>query len=194
MCPDGVSGGRRGRPAAPGPARGPGRPGGGAWAGRPDDGADVPSRRAPAGRTRVESSFPERGPGCSIGPMDIDRRAVGLGALAASAVLVGGGTVAEPGSGPVYGLISQLMTRPEQRDALVRILAESTKGMPGCLSYVVALDATRDDAVWITEVWTDSGSHAASLRLPGVQAALTEGRPLITGMGSRATTHPVAGV
>ena len=94
----------------------------------------------------------------------------------------------------MYGLISQLMAKPEHRDELVRILAENTKGMPGCLSYVIALDATRDDAIWITEVWTDNESHAASLKLPSIQAAMTEGRPLITGMGSRTTTHPVAGM
>ncbi len=94
----------------------------------------------------------------------------------------------------MHGLISQLMTKPEHRDELVRILAASTDGMPGCLSYVIALDATRDDAVWITEVWTDSESHTASLELPGIQAAMTEGRPLITGAGSRTTTHPVAGI
>ncbi len=94
----------------------------------------------------------------------------------------------------MYGLISQLMAKPEHRDEFVRILAASTKGMPGCLSYVIALDATRDDAIWITEVWTDSESHAASLKLPSIQAAMTEGRPLITGMGSRTTTYPVAGI
>ena len=97
----------------------------------------------------------------------------------------------------MFGLISQMMTKPEHRDELVRILAAATDGMPGCLSpgclsYVVALDATRDDAVWITEVWTDSDTHAASLKLPEVQAAMAQGRPLITGMGPRTTTRPVA--
>ena len=94
----------------------------------------------------------------------------------------------------MHGLISQLMTRPDHRDELVRILAAATRDMPGCLSYVIALDAARDDAIWITEVWRDADSHAASLRLPEVQAAMAEGRPLITGMGSRTTTRPVAGV
>ncbi|WP_428376101.1 putative quinol monooxygenase [Lichenicoccus sp.] len=94
----------------------------------------------------------------------------------------------------MYGLISQLMAKPEQRDELVQTLAAATKDMPGCVSYVIALDASRDDAVWITEVWKDSESHAASLKLPAVQEAMIKGRPLITGMGSRVTTHPVAGV
>ena len=94
----------------------------------------------------------------------------------------------------MFGLISQLLVLPEARDELVRILAGATKAMPGCLSYIIARDASRDDAVWVTEVWTDADSHAASLRLPAVQEALAQGQPLITGMGTRTTTHPVAGV
>jgi quinol monooxygenase YgiN len=94
----------------------------------------------------------------------------------------------------MYGLISQLTTKPEQRDELVQILADATKRMSGCLSYVIALDAVRDDAIWITEVWTDTESHAASLKLPEIQVAMTKGRPLITGMGSRTETKPVAGI
>ncbi|WP_419729064.1 putative quinol monooxygenase [Lichenicola sp.] len=49
--------------------------------------------------------------------------------------------------------------------------------MPGCLSYIIAEDATRGDAIWITAVWTDSESHAASLGLPAVWTAVTKGRP-----------------
>ncbi len=92
----------------------------------------------------------------------------------------------------MYGLISQFMTQPEKRDELVQVLAEGSKGMPGCLSYVVARDATRDDAIWVTEVWTDKRSHANSLGLPAVQVALGKGRPLITGMGTRIETLPVS--
>lgn len=93
----------------------------------------------------------------------------------------------------MHGLITQLLTRPEHRDELVTILAAATAGMPGCLSYVIALDATRDDAIWVTEIWRDADRHAASLGLPAVQAAMARGRPLITGVGSRTSTRPVAG-
>ena len=94
----------------------------------------------------------------------------------------------------MYGLISQLLTRPESREELVQILASATKGMPGCLSYVISLDAVRDDAIWITEVWCDSDSHAASLKLPATQAAMAKGKPLVTGMSTRTVTQPVAGI
>ncbi len=94
----------------------------------------------------------------------------------------------------MFGLISQFMTKPEQRDELAEILAAATQDMPGCLSYVIARDAARDDTLWVTEVWTDHESHAASPELPAVREALTKERALITGMGSRTTTEPIAGV
>ncbi len=47
----------------------------------------------------------------------------------------------------MYGLISQFVTGPGQRDELIRVVAAGTKGVPGCLSYVIAEDAARADAV-----------------------------------------------
>lgn len=65
--------------------------------------------------------------------------------------------------------------------------------MPGCLSYVVAMDPADGDALWITEVWDSAESHKASLTLPEVKAALQAGRPLISGFGERFETRPVGG-
>ena len=94
----------------------------------------------------------------------------------------------------MYGLIGQMKAAPGKRDELVAILSESTGGMPGCLSYIVAKDGTDADALWITEVWTDKDSHAASLKLPAVQAAIAKARPIIAGFGHRFETVPVGGV
>ncbi len=95
---------------------------------------------------------------------------------------------------PMYGLIGQMMATPGDRDALVAILAEGTDAMPGCHSYVVATDGENPDAIWITEVWDGKESHAASLKLPAVQAAIAKARPIIAGFGHRFETTPVAGV
>jgi quinol monooxygenase YgiN len=95
---------------------------------------------------------------------------------------------------PMYGLIGQMKAAPGQRDALAAILSEGTNGMPGCLSYIVAKDAADADALWITEVWTDKEAHAASLKLPAVQAAIAKARPIIAGFGHRFETVPVGGV
>ena len=79
-------------------------------------------------------------------------------------------------------------------DALIAILLEGTGGMPGCHSYVVARDPADADAIWITEVWDSKASHAASLQLPAVRAAIARARPLIAGFDSGQETIPVGGV
>ena len=93
----------------------------------------------------------------------------------------------------MYGLIGQMLAAPGKRDELLAILGEGTGGMPGCLSYVIAKDPSNADALWITEVWTDKAAHAASLKLPAVQAAIAKARPIIAGFPQHFETEPVIG-
>ena len=93
----------------------------------------------------------------------------------------------------MYGLIGRMKVVPGQRDALIDILLEGVSGMPGCLSYVVAIDPADADAIWITEVWDSEASHAASLALPSVKEAIAKGRPMIAGFDNRVVTTPVGG-
>ena len=97
------------------------------------------------------------------------------------------------GSGRLYGLITQFIISPDHRDEFIHLLSRPAADLPGCLSYVIAKDAARQDAVWITEVWADKESHARSLKRPEVLEAIGKGRPLVTGMGVRVETEPVAG-
>lgn len=126
-------------------------------------------------------------------PDDIERRALLAGGLALAAVAMPSLTQAKENK-TMYGLIGQMKAAPGKRDELVAILSESTEGMPGCLSYIVAKDAADADALWITEVWADKDSHGASLKLPAVQAAIAKARPIIAGFGHRFETAPVGGV
>jgi quinol monooxygenase YgiN len=66
--------------------------------------------------------------------------------------------------------------------------------MPGCLSYIVANDATDAESLWVTEVWESQDAHQDSLTLPEVQAAIAKGRPFIAGFGTRVETDPVGGI
>jgi quinol monooxygenase YgiN len=93
----------------------------------------------------------------------------------------------------MYGLIGKMITVPGGRDELAAILLEATSEMPGCRSYVVAIDPADDNALWITEVWETASSHEASLRLPAVQDAIARGRHLIAGFGERFVTQPLGG-
>jgi quinol monooxygenase YgiN len=92
----------------------------------------------------------------------------------------------------MYGLIGSIRATPGSRDELASILA-GIGSMPGCLTYIVATDSSSDDLVWVTEVWESREAHAASLELPGVQAAIAQGRPLIAGFDQRIETDPIGG-
>jgi len=98
------------------------------------------------------------------------------------------------GAPPMHGLIGKMIAAPGQREALIAVLLEGIKDMPGCLSYTVARDVKDENAIWITEVWDSKESHSASLQLPAVQAAIAKGRPMIAGFGDYVTTEPVGGV
>jgi quinol monooxygenase YgiN len=93
----------------------------------------------------------------------------------------------------MYGLIGKMIAVAGQRDNLISILLEGIHDMPGCLSYVVAKDSDNPEAIWITEIWEDEGSHKASLSLPAVQNSISRGRPLIAGFENGVTTEPVGG-
>lgn len=113
----------------------------------------------------------------------------GTAAFAATAAIA-----AEVPKQRLYGLIGQMIAKPGKRDDLAAILTAATTAMPGCLSYIVAGDVANPDGLWITEVWTDAAHHAASLKLPAVQSAITQARPIIAGFGQRFETVPVGGV
>ena len=93
----------------------------------------------------------------------------------------------------MYGLIGKMVAHDKKRDELISILLDGTKGMPGCLSYVISKDMTDENALWVTEVWDSKENHQASLSLEAVQLAISKGKPLIAGFGERFETTPVGG-
>lgn len=93
----------------------------------------------------------------------------------------------------MYGLIGKITTAPGKREEFIGILLAGTKAMPGCLSYIVARDTIDPEGIWVTEVWDNKDSHAASLSLPSVREAIAKGKPLIAGFSNRVETLPVGG-
>ena len=93
----------------------------------------------------------------------------------------------------MYGLIGKIKAVPGQRDALISILIEGAKDMPGCKNYIVAQDQADHNAVWVTEVWDDKANHQASLSLASIQKAMKLGKPLIAGFGEGFETIPLGG-
>jgi quinol monooxygenase YgiN len=121
---------------------------------------------------------------------EIVRRDVLAGGLALASFAT---TTKAEEKAPMYGLIGQMLAASGKRDDLLAILGEGAGDMPGCLSYVIAKDPANADALWITEVWTDKEAHAASLKLPAVQAAIAKARPIIAGFPQHFETIPVTG-
>lgn len=118
-----------------------------------------------------------------------------LGAAGALVLLQGCGLHMEELDNPddLFGMIGQMKAQPGQRAALIAILKDGTRGMPGNLSYMLNEDREDPDALWIVEIWKDEASHKASLSLPSVKDAIARGRPLIAGFGTSARVRPVAG-
>lgn len=91
----------------------------------------------------------------------------------------------------MYGLIGKFRSVAGKRDELIAIMKSGSVKMPGCLSYVIAKDPSDPDALWITEVWTDKDSHAASLKIPEVGETIKQAMPLIGGFDQHIETEPV---
>jgi quinol monooxygenase YgiN len=123
--------------------------------------------------------------------MDVNRRTVvaAVGLVATSLPMDAAGRE----GAKMYGLIGKMTAQPGQRDALARILIEGVSGLPGCLSYIVAVDPLEPEVIWITEVWQSKDAHGASLALPSVREAISKGRPMIAGMSRIAETEPAGG-
>jgi len=91
----------------------------------------------------------------------------------------------------MHGLIAKLTTVAGARDEMIAVLRASASNMPGCLNYIVAEDAGNENVLWVTEVWETEASHAASLALPAVKAAIVSARSLVAQFERLAVTIPV---
>src|SRR5262245_17388290 len=91
----------------------------------------------------------------------------------------------------MWNLIVRIRVSAGRRDQFIELLQQSAVGMPGCLSYVAAEDASDEATVWVTEVWRDEASHEASLSLPQVQAVIPRGKSMVSSFERIAVTSPV---
>jgi quinol monooxygenase YgiN len=81
----------------------------------------------------------------------------------------------------MFMLHGRMAARPGKRDELSAILEEvdQSERMPGCRLYLVAVDVTDVDGVWVTEVWDSEAAHAASLQLEGVKKRIARATPIL---------------
>jgi quinol monooxygenase YgiN len=85
----------------------------------------------------------------------------------------------------MFMLHGRLAAKPGKRDELLAILAEGEQEerMPECRLYLVAVDDTDADGVWVTEVWESEEAHTASLQLERVKAQIARAMPLLDTAG-----------
>jgi quinol monooxygenase YgiN len=65
--------------------------------------------------------------------------------------------------------------------ALLRDQEVDLGDFEACLLYLISQEAENPDVVWVSEVWVDRESHAASLEHPHVRALIERALPLLAG-------------
>jgi quinol monooxygenase YgiN len=89
----------------------------------------------------------------------------------------------------MYGMHGRFRAQPGQGEALSGILleaAEALRANESCLLYVVSREPGDPDTIWVTEAWTDSDAHAASLEDPAAKDQIARAMPMIAGIDARA--------
>ncbi|HYL98325.1 MAG TPA: antibiotic biosynthesis monooxygenase [Blastocatellia bacterium] len=95
--------------------------------------------------------------------------------------------------GEMNGKIGKIIAVSDKRDELIANIMDGIRDTPGCLSYIVAKDASSSDAIWISEARDSKASHEASLSLPSVKAAIAKNLPPNVRFGDSFVTVPAGG-
>jgi quinol monooxygenase YgiN len=96
----------------------------------------------------------------------------------------------------MFGMHGCISAHPGQGEALAAILleaAEAARDDDSCLLYFVSRAPEDDDAIWVTEAWTDREAHGAALQDAATKAMIARARPLIAGFSGRSEFRPVGG-
>jgi quinol monooxygenase YgiN len=96
----------------------------------------------------------------------------------------------------MYGLFGKMRSVSGQRDALVAHLlhaADLLRDLDGCYLYIINIDPTDPDGIWVNEVWRSQADHQGSLTHDAVKALIANARPLIAEMPQRFEVMPIGG-
>lgn len=93
----------------------------------------------------------------------------------------------------MHGQINKITAAPEHSGALQALLLKGVDEMPGCISYIVSVDASDESVLWVTEIWDSERSQKAALELPAIRSAIEAAMPMIAAFDCVATVRPVGG-
>lgn len=91
----------------------------------------------------------------------------------------------------MIGFIGKITAFPGMRAALLPLMVREVHALDGCEAYIVSADVLDPDVIWVTEVWRDVQSQAASLTDATVWKLIAQARPMIAGFETVATTSQV---
>lgn len=83
----------------------------------------------------------------------------------------------------MIGFNTKFKTSPENRETFSQILATAAEAMstiPECVLYVVSEDEHDSTVLWVTEAWTSTEAHDASLTSETAKALIGKAVPLLT--------------
>jgi quinol monooxygenase YgiN len=95
-----------------------------------------------------------------------------------------------------FGMQARFSAHPGKGHEFVALLREAAvdlEDFEACLLYLISQEAENPDVVWVSEVWVDSESHAASLENPHVRAVIERALPLLAGPPEALQLLPAGG-
>ncbi len=91
-------------------------------------------------------------------------------------------------------MIGRIEATPGNRDELARALVMDVGDMPGCITYMVAVDPADPNGIWIAEAWQSDEAHKAWLQSDATQALVSTIRLLMVGYDQRHELIPIGGL
>jgi quinol monooxygenase YgiN len=95
-----------------------------------------------------------------------------------------------------YLLHGKLTALQGHRDELAAILLQASKLVStanGCILYVIGLDNSDKNSVFITEIWENKEDHDNSLKVNGVRELIMKAMPLLDGQPSKGQEIQILG-
>jgi quinol monooxygenase YgiN len=95
-----------------------------------------------------------------------------------------------------FGMQVRFTTMPGKGEDFVSLLRNAAldlEDFEACLLYLVSQEADNPDVVWVSEVWVDNESHAASLENPHVRAVIERALPLLVAPPEALHLRPAGG-